>query len=157
MKLANTHTLQETGQGIQNIHDMIKKDFVPWDLHIYSIHIYNVSTAVLAQNHTEAICERARSGGPRLHISRPQFVLLSILPRNSSCDPFLGNKCQGQSHDHQPSQATIKWPQNWGNLPWLRFNKKWLHNSVRGNGQYCNQPTAGECRAYSSSWPCRVS
>lgn len=68
----------------------------------------HVSATVLEENHTEAIDERARSGSLRLHISQPQFVLLSISPRNPSCDPFLGNKCQGQSHDCQPSQATIK-------------------------------------------------
>lgn len=77
-------------------------------------------------------------------ISLLQFVLLSVSPRTPSCDPFLGNKCQGQSHECQPSQATIKLAskvnavRNWGNLPWLPFNKKkkkrkkkLLHNPER--------------------------
>lgn len=90
---------------------------------------YNVTNAALEQNHTKAIDKRARSGSLHLHIFLPQFVLLSISPRNPSCDPFLGYKCQGQSHDSQPSQATIKLAskvnvvKNWGNLPWIRFNK----------------------------------
>lgn len=71
--------------------------------------------------------------------SQPRFVLLSLSPRSPSCDSFLGSKCQGRSHDCQPSRATIKLAskvnavkKSWGNLPWLPFNKKnVLHNSVR--------------------------
>lgn len=52
--------------------------------------------------------KEAKSGSLHLHICQPQFVLLSFSPREPSCDRFLGNKCLGQSHDCQPSQATIK-------------------------------------------------
>lgn len=102
--------------------------------------LLNKSTGMLEQRLIErglSIREKGQVAFP--WISLPQFVLLSISPRNPSCDPFLGNKCQGQSHECQPSQATIKLAskvnavRNWGNLPWFPFNKKknLLHNAER--------------------------
>lgn len=102
----------------------------------------NVTTRVMEQNHTEAIVKMAG----QVAFTRISFSLnlfWSAFHQETHHVTFSwAINVLGQSHECQPSQATIKLAskvnvlRNWGNLPLLPFNKKkLLHNSVRGNRQ----------------------